>query len=68
MKDMDTLTLAAYILVLIGGLNWGLLGLTNVNFLQAIVGELLGRLLFIIVGVSAGYLCYQFYLMKFKKA
>lgn len=68
MKDMDMLSLVAYILVLIGGINWGLLGITNVNFLEAILGSLLGRLLFIAVGVSAGYLCYQMYLAKFKKA
>ncbi len=68
MKDMDMISLVAYILVLIGGINWGLVGLTNVNFLEAILGSLLGRLLFIVVGASSGYLCYQIYLTKFKKA
>lgn len=68
MKDMDTLSLVAYILVLIGGINIGLFGITNVNFLEAILGSLLGRLLFIGIGASSGYLCYQIYLTKFKKA
>ncbi len=68
MKDFDLYTWIAFILVLVGGINWGLMGLFNVNLVSAILGDLLGRLIFIVVGVGAGYLCYLIYLQKFKKA
>lgn len=68
MKDFDLYTWIAFILVIVGGINWGLVGLFNVNLVSAILGDLLGRLIFIVVGVGAGYLCYLIYLQKFKKA
>lgn len=68
MKDMDLYTWIALILVIVGGINWGLVGLFNVNLVSAIFGNLFGRLIFIIVGGCAGYLCYSIYLVKFKKA
>ena len=57
----------AQILVLIGGINWGLVGLFDVNLISAIFGVLLSRLLFIIVGVAAGYLIYLLYQEQMKK-
>lgn len=68
MKDFDLYTWIAFILVIVGGINWGLVGLFNVNLVSAILGDLLGRLIFIVVGAGAGYLCYLIYLQKFKKA
>lgn len=68
MKDLDLYTWIALILVIVGGVNWGLVGLFNVNLVSAILGDLLGRLIFIVVGGGAGYLCYLIYLQKFKKA
>jgi uncharacterized membrane protein YuzA (DUF378 family) len=67
MKELDLYSFISLILVLIGGINWGLIGIFNVNLLAAILGGLLSRLLFIAVGVGAGYLCYQMYLQKVKK-
>ena len=67
MKDLDLYSWIALTLVIIGGINWGLEGLFNVNLVSAIFGDLLGRLIFIIVGAGAGYLCYLIYLLKFKK-
>lgn len=58
----------AIILLIVGGLNWGLFGLFGFNLVSAILGNLLGRLVFIVVGVAAGYMCYLYYLEKFKKA
>lgn len=55
------------ILVIVGGILWGLAGLFNVYLVTGIFGNLLGRLIYIIVGVGAGYLCYVIYLEKFKK-
>jgi hypothetical protein len=53
--------------VLVGGICWGLVGLFNVFIITSIFGTLLGRLIYIAVGVGAGYLCYLIYLDKFKK-
>jgi uncharacterized membrane protein YuzA (DUF378 family) len=68
MKDLDLYSWIALGLVLAGGINWGLVGLFNVNVISAIFGDFLSRLIFIIFGAGAGYLCYLIYLMKFKKA
>lgn len=45
------------ILIIIGGLNWGLVGLFNFNLINAIFGEMswLSRLIYIVVGVAAVY-------------
>ena len=67
MKDLTMYGWIALILVIIGGINWGLVGLFNTNIISAIFGNLLGRIIFIIVGVAAGYLCYLLYLEKSKK-
>lgn len=58
----------ALIIVIIGGINWGLVGLLQLNLISAIFGfGLLARLIYIIVGIAAGYLCYLIYLEKTKK-
>jgi len=67
MKDLSLYGFIALIIVIVGGINWGLVGLFNVNIISGILGSLLGRLIFIIVGVAAGYLCYLIYLDKTKK-
>jgi len=68
LKEMDLYGQIALIIVLIGGICWGLAGLFNIYLVTAIFGNLLGRLIYIIVGVGAGWLCYQIYLEKMKKA
>ncbi|WP_097025479.1 DUF378 domain-containing protein [Clostridium peptidivorans] len=58
----------AFILVIIGALNWGLLGLLNFNLVSAIFGEpanLLSRILYIIVGAAGVYIILL--LLKIKK-
>jgi uncharacterized protein len=67
MKDLTLLGLVAVIILIIGGINWGLVGLFNVNLVQSIFGNMLSRLIYIIVGVAAGYMIYLFYLAKIKK-
>jgi uncharacterized membrane protein YuzA (DUF378 family) len=46
----------AFILLLIGGINSGLMGLFNINILGMF--GILYRLILILVGISAGYLIY----------
>lgn len=52
MKSLNILTL---ILVIVGGLNWGLVGIFNFDLVAAILGtgSLLSRIVCILVGVSA---------------
>ena len=47
----------AFFLILVGGLNWGLIGLFNWNLLGSIFGMLpiLLRLIYILVGAAAVY-------------
>ncbi len=45
----------AYILLLIGGLNWGLVGAFDFNLVSFLFGEgtLLARIVYLLVGLSA---------------
>ena len=67
MKELNIYGWVALILVLVGGINLGLEGLFNINIIGAIFGNMLGRLIFIVFGAAAGYLCYLLYLEKMKK-
>lgn len=52
------LHMAAYILLFVGGLNWGLVGLFKLDLVDLIFGGLpiLAKLVYVLVGVSAVYL------------
>lgn len=52
---MRILKIIAYFLVIIGALNWGLVGLFNFNLVNAILGDMtvLSRIVYILVGVAA---------------
>ena len=51
------LHMAAFILVVIGGVNWGLVGLLNTNLVESIFGGMgLTNIVYILVGASAVYL------------
>jgi uncharacterized membrane protein YuzA (DUF378 family) len=58
--ERSAIDLIALILVIIGGLNWGLVGLFNFNLVDAIFGVLsaLSRIVYIIVGLAALYMIY----------
>ena len=51
------LDLAAIILIVIGGLNWGLVGLFGFDLVAAIFGpmSILSRIVYILVGIAAVY-------------
>ena len=51
------LNMAALILLVVGGLNWGLVGLLRLNLVSAILGEgsLLSTVVYLLVGASALY-------------
>jgi uncharacterized protein len=58
MVRMNPLAWVALVLTLIGGLNWGLVGLFNFNLVQVLFGSMpfIERLIYVVVGVSALYL------------
>lgn len=50
----------ALVLLIIGGLNWGLVGLFNFNLVEAIFGAIavLETIVYILVGIAAIYTIY----------
>jgi uncharacterized protein len=56
-KNIDTIAL---ILVIIGGINWGLVGLLSFNLVDRLfgVGGILSQVIYSLVGVSAIYLAF----------
>lgn len=57
---LSTMDWIAMILTIVGGINWGLIGLFDINLVSALFGEgtLLTRLIYIVVGLSALYALY----------
>lgn len=55
MYKLNIIDKLSFIFVLIGALNWGLLGLFNFNLVSAIFGSVpfLARAIYILVGLSA---------------
>lgn len=55
---MNIVTKIAYLLVIIGALNWGLVGVFNFNLVAMIfgAGSLLSRIVYSLVGLSGVYL------------
>ena len=55
MYKFSLLDKVSLILVIIGALNWGFIGLLNFNFIGTLLGEpvnLLGRIIYILVGAA----------------
>ncbi|MBD3354666.1 DUF378 domain-containing protein [Candidatus Woesearchaeota archaeon] len=62
MAEKKALDWIAIVLVIIGGLNWGLVGLFNFDLVDAVLGAVawLAKLVYILVGLSAVYMIYYF--------
>ena len=60
MTDKSVIDWIALVLVIVGGLNWGLVGLLNVDLVELIFGSIpiLQRIVYIAVGLAAIYLIY----------
>jgi len=54
---MKTLDITAAILLVVGGLNWGLVGLANFNLVATLfgAGALLAKAVYTLVGLAAVY-------------
>jgi len=57
-KEKDIISWVAFVLLIIGGLNWGLVGLIKLDVVKAIFGDttVLARIIYLLVGISAIYL------------
>ncbi len=55
MFKLTALDKISFILVLIGALNWGLIGLANFDLVQALFGSipLISRIVYILIGAAA---------------
>lgn len=67
MNNFNMVGWVTFILVLVGGVDSGLYGLFQFHILEVILGaKFLGRVFYILVGLSAGYLIYYLYSVKMK--
>jgi len=59
-KEMSTLGWIAFVLVIVGALNWLLVGLFNWNLVQAIFGgiPIIEDIIYVLVGIGALYLIF----------
>ena len=62
----DMLDKIAGLLVIIGGLNWGLVGAINLDLVEALLGSIpiLQQIVYIVVGLCALYMAYAMFLKK----
>jgi hypothetical protein len=61
MRDMNTMDWITWTLVIIGALNWGLVGIFDFNLVAALFGEesALSRIVYTLVGLSGLYLVFR---------
>lgn len=57
-NNMKWVHIIAYILLFVGGLNWGLVGLFNFNVVNSILGGMppVENLVYVLVGVATVYI------------
>lgn len=61
----DIIELIAIILVIIGGINWGLIGIANTNLVASILyNSNIENIVYDLVGLSAIYIAYTRFLKK----
>ncbi|SCZ57635.1 hypothetical protein SAMN03097708_01470 [Thiohalomonas denitrificans] len=61
MAKFNTWDWVALVLLIVGGLNWGLIGIFGFDLVAAIFGEMsfLSRLVYTLVGLSAVYIAIE---------
>ncbi len=66
MKEKGTLFCVAMILVLIGGINWGLVGLLNLDLVALLLGSMpiVQKIVYIIIGLSAVFIIFKKFYKK----
>lgn len=63
MRELKELKQVAGVLVLVGAINWGLVGLMNLNLVSALVGagSTIEKIVYILVGLSGVYLAWEMF-------
>lgn len=63
---MKSIQMIAVLLVVIGAINWGLVGLLGLNIVEAILGagSMLAKIVYILVGVSGLLVAYNQWVQK----
>ena len=59
--EKNSIDWIALVLVIVGGLNWGLVGLAKFDLVAAIFGEMsiVSRVVYGLVGIAAAYMIYS---------
>ena len=54
---MKNLHMLAYVLLWVGGINWGLVGLMDLNLVMMLLGDwpMLEKIVYVVVGLAAVY-------------
>ena len=63
---MKTIDWVAMILVIVGGLNWGLVGALNYNLVESLLGTwpIVVKTVYVLVGLGALYSVYHLFMNK----
>ncbi|MFZ5982385.1 MAG: DUF378 domain-containing protein [Patescibacteria group bacterium] len=61
MNKLSTLDWIALILLVIGGLNWGLVGALNFDLVEMLFGDMsvVSRIVYVLVGISGIYMLFE---------
>lgn len=61
MNQLNVLDWVALVLVIVGGLNWGLVGAMDFDLVATLFGDMSGlsRIVYVLVGLSAVYLAVE---------
>ena len=64
-KKMNSLMMLSWVLVTVGALNWGLVGLANINLVESLLGSwpALVQIVYILVGVAGVYSLWGMFMM-----
>ncbi len=60
MKGMSVVDVVVVLLVVVGGINWGLVGAFNIDLVAHIfgAGSMFARVVYVLVGLAAVYMLY----------
>lgn len=60
---LNIVDVVAFILVIVGGINWGLVGLFDYNLVESLFGanSSLSRSIYVLVGLAAVYMLYPLF-------
>lgn len=63
---MSTLDWLAWLLVVVGSLNWGLIGIANLNLVESLLGvwPVLVQIVYVLVGLSGLYVLWMAFSKK----